>query len=110
VKGRPILGIISGFLFGLFGGITLFLYGAIPLASPMLWILPLVGIVLGMFIAAWAPFGGGGTNTGTATTETVSYAGAGDADGSETIGSTLEGKTIEVELKPADDETDGSES
>ncbi|VAV93861.1 hypothetical protein MNBD_ACTINO01-963 [hydrothermal vent metagenome] len=26
------------------------------------------------------------------------------------MGSTLEGKTIEVELKPADDETDGSES
>ncbi len=110
MKGRPVLGIISGFLFGLFGGITLFLYGAIPLASPMLWILPLVGIVVGMFMAAWAPFGGGSVKTETASTETISYASAGDAEGSGTTGTTLEGETIEVELKPADDETDGAES
>jgi hypothetical protein len=57
VKGRPILGVISGFLFGLFLGITLFLYGVIPLSSDMLWILPLLGILLGLIMAAWAPFG-----------------------------------------------------
>ena len=60
MKGRPILGLISGFLFGLFLGITLFLYGAVPLASDLLWILPLVGLVIGLAMAAWAPFGGGG--------------------------------------------------
>jgi len=59
MRGRPILGLLSGFLFGLFGGVTLFLYGAVPLASPLLWILPLVGIVLGLVLAAWAPFGSG---------------------------------------------------
>ncbi len=57
MKGRPILGVITGFLFGLFLGITLFLYGVIPLSSDMLWILPLLGILLGLIMAAWAPFG-----------------------------------------------------
>jgi len=59
MKGHPILGIISGFLFGLFLGITLFLFGVIPLNSPWLWILPLLGILLGLIMAAWAPFGKG---------------------------------------------------
>ncbi|MEN8112849.1 MAG: hypothetical protein ABFS21_00560 [Actinomycetota bacterium] len=59
MKGRPILGIISGFLFGLFLAVTLFLYGALPLASDWLWILPLLGILLGLVLAAWAPFGKG---------------------------------------------------
>jgi hypothetical protein len=59
MKGHPILGVISGFLFGLFLGITLFLYGVIPLSSDWLWILPLLGILLGLILAAWAPFGKG---------------------------------------------------
>lgn len=57
MKGHPILGIISGFLFGLFLGIALFLYGVLPLNSSWLWILPLLGILLGLVMAAWAPFG-----------------------------------------------------
>jgi len=57
MKGRPILGVITGFLFGLFLGVTLFLYGVIPLSSDLLWILPLLGILLGLIMAAWAPFG-----------------------------------------------------
>jgi len=59
MKGKPFLGMISGFFFGLFGGLTLFLFGAIPLDSHLLWILPIVGIVLGLFMATWAPFGKG---------------------------------------------------
>ena len=67
MKGHPILGIISGFLFGLFLGIALFLYGVIPLSSSWLWILPLLGILLGLIMAAWAPFGKGpGPATGAA--------------------------------------------
>lgn len=57
MKGHAILGVITGFLFGLFLGITLFLFGAIPLTSEWLWILPLLGILLGLIMAAWAPFG-----------------------------------------------------
>lgn len=56
-KGRPVLGTITGFLFGLFLGPTLWLWGVIPFHSPLMWILPLVGIVLGLLMAAWAPFG-----------------------------------------------------
>ena len=59
MKGHPILGITTGFLFGLFLGITLFLFGTIQLSSDWLWILPLLGILLGLIMAAWAPFGKG---------------------------------------------------
>jgi predicted lipid-binding transport protein (Tim44 family) len=60
MKGHAILGGISGFFFGLFLGISLFLFGAVSLDSDLLWILPLVGIVLGLVMAALAPFGSGG--------------------------------------------------
>ncbi len=57
MKGRPFLGVISGFFFGLFGAVTLFLFGVIPLDSHLVWILPILGIVLGLLMATWAPFG-----------------------------------------------------
>ena len=57
MKGRPILGVISGFFFGLFLGISLWLWGALPLNSDVLLILPIVGIILGLVMAWWAPFG-----------------------------------------------------
>lgn len=57
MRGRPILGVISGFMFGLFLGPTLWLWGVIPFHSPWMWILPIVGIVIGLVMAAWAPFG-----------------------------------------------------
>jgi hypothetical protein len=59
MKGHPFLGVITGFLFGLFLGISLFLYGVLPLSSDWIWILPLLGILLGLVMAAWAPFGKG---------------------------------------------------
>lgn len=58
MSGRPVLGVISGFFFGLFLGITLFLFGVLPLNSILLLILPVIGIVLGLVMAWWAPFGG----------------------------------------------------
>ncbi len=57
MKGKPILGAISGFMFGLFLGPTLWLWGVIPFHSPLIWILPIAGVVLGLGMAAWAPFG-----------------------------------------------------
>lgn len=62
MKGRPFLGMFSGLFFGLFGGVALFLFGVIPLDSQLLWILPIVGIVLGLFMATWAPFGKGNSD------------------------------------------------
>jgi len=78
MKGRPFLGVISGFFFGLFGAAALFLFGVIPLDSHLIWILPIVGIVLGLFMATLAPFGSG-AEPEAATTEGVTYASAGDA-------------------------------
>jgi hypothetical protein len=68
MKGRPILGVISGFMFGLFLGPTLFLWGVIPLHHDLIWILPILGIVLGLVMAWWAPFG---RKTSTATAESM---------------------------------------
>lgn len=59
MEGRPVLGVVSGFLFGVFLAVTLFLYGVIPLDSWLVFILPVVGILLGLALAIWAPFGGG---------------------------------------------------
>ena len=69
MKGRPILGVISGFMFGLFLGPTLFLWGVIPLHSNLLVILPFLGIALGLVMASWAPFG---RKTSTASAEAMS--------------------------------------
>jgi hypothetical protein len=91
MKGHPILGTISGFFFGLFLGATLFMFGAIPLHSPLLWILPLVGIVLGLVMAAWAPFGSG----------TVAAHPATDVDATPAVGTTLE-----QDARPPDDPRD----
>jgi hypothetical protein len=93
-KGRPFLGVISGFFFGLFLGPTLWLWGVIPFHSPLMWILPLVGIVLGLIVAAWAPFGRG-PNPAAASSSSVGYASAGDADPYQTSGTTLEQEAVE---------------
>lgn len=71
MNGRPILGVVSGFLFGLFLGISLFLWGVIPFHAPLMWILPIVGIVLGLIMAAWAPFGSAAPATAAVAAETA---------------------------------------
>jgi hypothetical protein len=68
MKGRPIVGVISGFMFGLFLGPTLFLWGVIPLHSNLIVLLPFLGIALGLLMAWWAPFG---RKTSTATAEAM---------------------------------------
>ncbi len=67
MNGRPVIGGIFGLLFGLFLGPTLWLWGVIPLDSPAIVILPLVGLVLGILFAAWAPFGSAEPAPATAT-------------------------------------------
>lgn len=101
-KGRPFLGMISGFFFGLFLGPTLWLWGVIPFHSPLIWILPLVGIVVGLVMAAWAPFGKGSTPAA-ASTGTIGYAQAGDADRYQASGTTLEQEAVEA--PETDDDT-----
>lgn len=57
MKGKPVLGVISGLFFGLFLALTLQQFGVRPLDSLSLFGLPAVGAVLGLVLASWAPFG-----------------------------------------------------
>jgi predicted acyltransferase len=57
MKGRPVLGVISGLLFGLFVALTLQQFGIMPLTTLSLIGLPIIGIALGLGLAASAPFG-----------------------------------------------------
>jgi len=59
-RGRPVLGGIMGFLCFLFIALDLLFFGIVPLNSPVITILPLVGIVFGLVWAKFAPLGGGG--------------------------------------------------
>lgn len=57
MRGRPVLGFFSGLLFGVFLAITLVLAGVLPLNSVLVSALPVLGIVYGLLMAGWAPFG-----------------------------------------------------
>jgi uncharacterized membrane protein len=56
MRGRPVLGVITGFLFGLFLAVTLVFAGVLPLNSLLVTALPIVGIVYGLLMARLAPF------------------------------------------------------
>jgi hypothetical protein len=55
-RGRPVLGAVSGLLFGLFVAVDLQQFGVRPLDSVSLFVLPAIGLVLGLLLAWWAPF------------------------------------------------------
>jgi hypothetical protein len=57
-RGRPVMGAIFGFLTFFFIGLDLLLFGVIALNSALLTILPLLGLVLGLVWAKFAPLGG----------------------------------------------------
>lgn len=54
---RPVIGIISGLIFGIFLAADLVLFGIVPLDSVALTIALIVGIVLGIAIGFTAPLG-----------------------------------------------------
>ena len=54
-RGRPVLGAIAGFLFGVFVAADLFLFGVVALDSILLTVLPIVGLVGGILLGRWAP-------------------------------------------------------
>jgi succinate-acetate transporter protein len=56
-RGRPVLGGFAGFFFFLFLAIDLLAFGVIPSNSPLLTVLPVLGILLGIAWAYWAPLG-----------------------------------------------------
>ncbi len=83
-RGRPILGVVAGFLFGAFLGAALFLFGLIDLDSPFLVVLPFLLAFLGLVLALWGPFGG---NAPVPTATTSMDVGHATADGDTSSGS-----------------------
>lgn len=57
MKGRPVLGVISGLFLGLFAALLLQQFGIRPLDNLSVIGLPVLGIVLGLVMAATAPLG-----------------------------------------------------
>ena len=59
MRGRPVIGVIGGLVFGI--GMTLVLQqaGIYPLKPLSVYGLPILGIVLGLVMARTAPLGGG---------------------------------------------------
>lgn len=54
-RGRPILGLVSGLLFGIFLALDLMLAGVVPFDSVMVYVIPLVGLAAGLGLGWWAP-------------------------------------------------------
>ena len=54
-RGRPVLGAIAGFLFGVFLGLDLWLLGAVRSDSVLLTALPFLGLVAGVALGLTAP-------------------------------------------------------
>lgn len=54
-KGRPVLGGIAGFLFGLFLGLDLWLFGVVATDSVLVTVLPILGALLGIAVGLTGP-------------------------------------------------------
>ncbi|MEA3075318.1 MAG: hypothetical protein QOF60_226 [Actinomycetota bacterium] len=59
-RGRPVLGAIAGLFFGLFVALDLVFFKAIASGSPLLVILPVLGLVVGIAGALAASIGRAG--------------------------------------------------
>ena len=57
-RGRPVLGAITGFFLFFFLALDLLFFGVIPLKSPIITIMPILGIIVGLVVARFAPLGG----------------------------------------------------
>ena len=57
MRGRPVLGAISGLFLGLFIAIALFQWSIRPLEAATVYGLPLLFAVIGIVLGFWAPFG-----------------------------------------------------
>ena len=56
-RGRPVMGAVFGFLAFFFLALDLLFFGVIALNSPVITILPVVGLVVGLVWAKFAPLG-----------------------------------------------------
>jgi hypothetical protein len=58
MRGRPVLGAIAGLFLGIFVAVDLQQFGIRPLDNLSVIGLPLIGLVLGLVVAYFAPLGG----------------------------------------------------
>jgi len=70
------------------------MFGVIPLHSSLLWILPIVGVLLGLVMAAWAPFGTDGRKE--ASTNSPPSSGSEDHTPQSPTGQTIELDVVET--------------
>lgn len=57
MRGRPVLGGVAGFFFGIFLAYDLLLLKVIVSDSPLVVILPLALLAVGVALGLWAPLG-----------------------------------------------------
>lgn len=62
MNGRPVLGGVSGFFFGVFFALALMMFGIWPLDALSVFGLPILFLVVGVGLALWAPLGRSDTN------------------------------------------------
>ena len=56
-RGRPVLGLLSGVVAGVALGVVLLVFGVLALDSSVLVVLPIAGLVLGLALGLFGPFG-----------------------------------------------------
>lgn len=56
MRGRPVLGVIFGLLFGVFLALLLQQFSIRPLDNLSVFGFPLLGVAIGLALAKWAPF------------------------------------------------------
>ena len=57
MRGRPVLGAVSGLFLGIFVAMDLLLLKAVPSDSTVLVLLPIAGLVVGLLLGRAAPLG-----------------------------------------------------
>ena len=56
MRGRPVLGVIFGLLFGVFLALLLQQFSIRPLDNLSVFGFPILGLLIGLGLAKWAPF------------------------------------------------------
>lgn len=56
-RGRPVLGGVAGFFFGLFLAVDLLLMSVLPANSILVLVLPIAFLAIGVLLGIWPPLG-----------------------------------------------------
>jgi hypothetical protein len=56
-NGHPIRGAVFGLLLGFFAMLDLLLVGTIRIDSVVVYLVPILGLLVGVALGSWAPFG-----------------------------------------------------